>query len=361
MDDDIGTQILERATTGPYDRPIQRFLIIGDRLLLAGVLLAAAFGLFIALEVVGGFRSVDRAPLLYLFSALTGGNFTLITIIVSINQLVVSRQLSTPGELRTQIEETNEYRESVIDTLPDNDVAPVTPTEFLHLLLRATRESLARLEYESDTLEDGEVSTDGGNPETRNGDDLQGTQRQGTDATEASDLVADLVADLTDHIDYVDELLRRSDSGIFSALSATLTTNYSQHIYRARELQQEHADALTDTQDEALDQLVVLLQQIDVARQYLKTLYMQDELSQLSRRLLVVGIPAVFVSIVMLKLFAASQGMIFTEGTLTVLTDLAVTVALAPLAVVFSFVLRIAAVARRTVAITPFTTASQEL
>ncbi|MDS0282325.1 hypothetical protein [Haloarcula onubensis] len=351
MDEEIGTEILDGATTGPYERPIQRLLVLSDRLVLAGVLLAAAFVFFIALEVVGGFRSVDRAPLLYLFSALTGGNFTLITIIVSINQLVVSRQLSTPGELRTQIAETNEYRESVIETLPANDVAPVTPTEFLHLLLRATRESLARLEHESDVLEDGEVSTDGGDTEM----DVD------ADAVDASELVAGLVDDLTDHIDYVDELLRQSDSGIFSALSATLTTNYSQHIFRARELQNQHADELTGTQDEALDQLVVLLQQIDVARQYLKTLYMQDELSQLSQRLLIVGIPAVFVSIVMLKLFAASQGMLFSTGTLTVLTDLAVTVALAPLAVVFSFVLRIAAVARRTVAITPFTTASQEL
>lgn len=105
----------------------------------------------------------------------------------------------------------------------------------------------------------------------------------------------------------------------------------------------------------------MLLQQIDVARQYLKTLYMQDELSRLSTRLLLVGVPTVFVSIVMLKLFAASSGILFSTGTFTVLTDIAVTIALAPLAVVFSFVLRIAAVARRTVAITPFTTASQEL
>jgi len=333
MDEDIGTKILEGAMTGPYDRPVQRFLVLGNRLVLAGLLLVLALGFFTALEVVGGFRSVDRSPLLYLFSALTGGNFTLITIIVSINQLVVSRQLSTPGELRAQIAETNEYRESVIETLPEDDVAPVTPTEFLHLLLRATGESLGRLEHESEAIDD----------------------------EDASELVAGLVEDLTGHIDYVDELLQESNSGIFSALSATLTTNYSQHIYRARELQHEHADELTEAQDDALDQLVVLLQQIDVARQYLKTLYMQDELSQLSRRLLFVGVPAVFVSIVMLKLFAASSGMIFSTGTLTVVTDLSVTVALAPLAVVFSFVLRIAAVARRTVAVTPFTTASQEL
>jgi rubrerythrin len=326
------TQLLEESISGPYDRPIARFLVLSNRLVLAGVLLLVALTVLLALDWISGFASTDRAPLFYLFSALTGGNFTLITIIVSINQLVVSRQLSTPGELREQISETNEYRESVLDTLPANEVAPVTPTEFLHLLLRATKESLARLEHGAEDIED--------------------------DDTRA--LIDDLVEDLTAHTNHVDDLLQQSKSGIFSALSATLTTNYSQHIYQARQLQHEYADALSDEEDDSLDELVLLLQQIDVARQYLKTLYMQDELSSLSRWLLAVGLPAVLVCIAMLQLFVASSSAELSPVVLAVLTTASITVALAPLAVVFSFVLRISAVARRTVAITPFTTASQE-
>jgi hypothetical protein len=315
------------------DSPVQWFILYGNRVVITAIVLTGALGVFLALESVGGFPEATNQAYLYLFSTLTGGNFTLITIVVSINQLVVSRQLSSPGELRDQINETTEYRESVVEKLPDDHVAPVTPTEFLHLLLCATRESIGRLDDELETVSD----------------------------EEAERLLKELITDLLEHIDRVDETLQKSGSGIFGALSSTLTTNYSRHIHRARELQREHADALGDTENEALDELVVLLQQIDVARQYLKTLYMQDELSQLSRRLLYVGVPAVFVSVTTLLLFAAWTNTLLTRAVVSVLTPVALTAAMAPLTMLFAFVLRISSVSRRTVAITPFTTESQEL
>jgi hypothetical protein len=332
MDDSTFERVVDRSPAGPVDRPLERFFLFTDRSVMTAVLLVAALTFFLGVEALGGFPTSARQPLFYLFSALTGGNFTLITIIVSINQLVVSRQLGTPGELREQIEETNEYRKSVLQTIPEDHVAPVTPTQFLHLLLSATRRSIGRLDRE-----------------------VEG------DAGEASELLDELITDLAEHINHVDELLQESDTGVFNALSATLTTNYSQHIYRARELQSDYEDVLSEAEHDALDDLVLLLQQIDVARQYLKTLYMQDELSRLSRRLLIVGMPAVFVCIAMLQLFSASADAIVSPATVSTLAPVAVTVALAPLAVVFSYVLRISAVAQRTVAITPFTTASQEL
>ncbi|WP_435358817.1 hypothetical protein [Haloarchaeobius sp. DFWS5] len=328
------TSASETATSGRLiDHPVERFFLLGNRLVVASLILVLALSIFFGLAALGDFTSTARQPLMYLFSALTGGNFTLITIIVSINQLVVSRQLGTPGELRQQIEETNEYRRSVIETLPEEHVAPVTPTEFLHLLLRATRKAINRLDDAFETVDD----------------------------QSAQELLDGLVDDLLEHIDQVDSLLQQSDTGIFHALSATLTTNYSKHIYRARELQSDYADVLDEEGNDALDELVVLLQQIDVARQYLKSLYMQDELSRLSRQLLYVGVPGVFVSMGMLLLFAVSSEPVLSSQTLSLLAPVAATASVAPLAVVFSFVLRISSVSRRTVAITPFTTATQEL
>ncbi|MFC7202541.1 hypothetical protein ACFQJC_03380 [Haloferax namakaokahaiae] len=324
--------LIEESVTGLHEKPLARFFIFANRLVLAGVLLLVVLVVLTGLDWLSGLASTNRDPLFYLFSALTGGNFTLVTIIVSINQLVVSRQLSTPGELRQQIEETNEYRESVIKTLPDDDVAPVTPTEFLHLLLRAITESLARLEHGSEDIDD----------------------------DDAVELVTKLVDDLTTHITHVDSLLQNTEDNIFSALSATLTTNYSQHIYRARRLQHDYEGILSESGDDTLDELVLLLQQVDVARQYLKTLYMQEELSSLSRWLLAVGFVAVLVCIAMLQLFVAASSTELSPVVLSGLTTLSVTVALAPLAVVLSYVLRISAVAQRTVAITPFTTTRQE-
>ena len=48
------------------------------------------------------------------------------TIVISISQLVISRQLGSPGERRDRIEATNDYREKIEGSV-EEEVAPVTP------------------------------------------------------------------------------------------------------------------------------------------------------------------------------------------------------------------------------------------
>ena len=148
----------------------------------------------------------------------------------------------------------------------------------------------------------------------------------------------------------------RLDVSIVSALAVTLDTNYSRDIYELRSVRAEHGEDYPDEVLEWIDHLVVRLQQIDVGRQYLKTLYMQDELSKLSRSLLYVGVPALLTAVVMLRAFAAGFQS-FTALQLLAVVPLAVTVGMAPLLVLFAYVLRLTTVARRTLAITPFTMA----
>ncbi|WP_135824080.1 hypothetical protein [Halorussus ruber] len=102
------------------------------------------------------------------------------------------------------------------------------------------------------------------------------------------------------------------------------------------------------------------LRQIDVARQYFKTLFMQSELASLSRILLSVGVPAEIVSTMMLVAAAGPSAQTFYGGVPPLLLAATVAVGFAPLAVLFAFVLRIATVAQRTAAITPFTTHEQQ-
>ena len=52
----------------------------------------------------------DVQSLFYAYSALVGGNITLITVVVSLNQLLLSRELQTPGEVRSQIDNAIDYR-----------------------------------------------------------------------------------------------------------------------------------------------------------------------------------------------------------------------------------------------------------
>lgn len=312
-------------------RPREWFFLLENRLIVAGGLLLGFFAVIVTIDLLLDVGVGDLQPLFYVFSGLIGGNLTLITIVISINQLVVSRHMNTPGGLREEIQGVNEYREAVEESLP-RDVAPVTPSDFLQMLLESTRRGIERSEEAIDDIDDGEVREE----------------------------IADLLDDLGTNVRHTDHVLRQSDVGIFEALSVTLKTNYAEDIYEIRDLQATHGDELPADLDDAFDDLVIRIQQIDVARQYFKALYLQDELSYLSRILLYAGVPAELVSIGMLLLFAGGVQFPLPGVALSVLIPVAIAVGTAPLAILFSFILRVSVVAQRTAAITPFTTAQQE-
>lgn len=252
----------------------------------------------------------------------------MITTVIPISQLVISRQLSSPGELREEIQATYAYREAVEESI-DVEVTPVTPAEFLHLLLRSTGQSLRSIRRDTESVADGEARRD----------------------------LQDAIENILTHVEEIDELLERSDIGLFPALAAALNTNYSKEIILPRKLRIEHGNAYPESIVECLDDLVERLQQIDVSRQYLKALYIQDEPAKLSRHLLYVGVPALLVSALYLRMFAAQT---FPSARRLALLPLGVAASIAPLAVLFAYVLRLSVVAQRTLAITPFTTASHE-
>lgn len=139
----------------------------------------------------------DLQALFYVHSGLIAGNLTLITVVVSIDQLLLSRELQTPGELQDQIESVIEFHEDVEDAT--GEIAPVEPLGFLRLLVEGTREESQRL---------GGLSRDG---VVGDGDEE----------------IRDLVSEITRQMDEVDALLTQSDTGTFGVLSVLLETNYA--------------------------------------------------------------------------------------------------------------------------------------
>ena len=216
----------------------------------------------------------DVQAIFYVYSGLIAGNITLVTVVVSINQLMLSRELQTPGEVRSQISIVIDYRSAVEGAT--GEIAPVEPMGFLHLFVEAAREEAQRL--------------------------------GGLDCDDAGRVVG-------------------------------------------REIDEATASAI--------DELIDRLQEIDVARQYFKTIYLQQELSLLSRQLVYVGIPAVALAMVSLLLMTvppdrpwlipnvAFVPVTFAAGTL-------------PLLLLGSYTLRMATVTNLTAATLPFTTAEQE-
>lgn len=91
----------------------QWLLLDGNRFVIA-IGLTVAFWLTHLLLSVGGIAPLaDTQSLFYVFSGLISGNFTLITVVVSITQLVLSQELQSPGELESEITATADYREEI--------------------------------------------------------------------------------------------------------------------------------------------------------------------------------------------------------------------------------------------------------
>lgn len=321
----------DEGVRGGIDAYREWFLLDGDRRRVAATVLAGILAILVGVELAGWVPMNEIQPLYYLFSALIGGNITLITVVVSINQLLLSRELKSPGELESQIENVIDYRREVEESA--GEVAPVKPMGFLRLLTENTRQEAQKL---------GGLAVN-----TTHGD--------------AQERIGDLVSALTDQMDRVDELLAgESEAGTFEVLSVTLSTNYAEQINEARRLRAEYGDELSEDVREGLDGLIEALQNVDVARQYFKGIYLQDELSSLSRALMYAGIPAEAFSAAALLAFTAGGAGTLPMDNASLWIPVVATVGFVPLALLVAFILRTATVAQRTATTLPFTTPEQE-
>lgn len=162
-------------------------------------------------------------------------------------------------------------------------------------------------------------------------------------------------------MDRIDELLIESETGTFSVLSLMLETNYAEQINDLRTIREEHKSDFSDEVHESIDELVDRLQEIDIARQYFKSIYMQQELSALSRVLLYAGLPAVGIAIgTLLSLTVPASEPAAVPTNLRTLVPVTLVIGLLPLSILCSFFLRTATMTKLTAATLPFTTPEQE-
>lgn len=305
-------------------------LLDGPRTLVAGITALVLFA-FIVLISSSGFAPLrDVQPFFYIFVGLITGNLTIITVAVSISQLLLSKELKTPNELRSQMEGVIDYRKEVEDAA--GRVPPVEPLEFLRFLFESTRQEAQQL---------------GGLTISELDEGLY-------------EEIDQVVSEVTNRADRMDALLQEVNGSTFTVLSVTLTTNYAREIHRLRQLKSQHGDRLSPQTEELITDLVHRLQDIDIARQYFKVIYLREELAVLSRHLFYIGLASVATVIGGLFVFTAVEGVSVSSSSLTVIMPLIITIGLLPISLLFAFILRIATVSQRTAATLPFTTPRQE-
>jgi hypothetical protein len=306
--------------------PAEWVVMTGNRLLVA----ALGFGLLVALlagVVASGLAPLEReTPVLFVLFALVAANFTLIAIVTSLSTFVLGRRLETPGDVRRKMADTIDYREEVGSNIGER-VMPVQPDAFFLALYRQVR-------VELDVLD--ELGLEGRTYESR-------------------DLLSDLVTDLGDHADYVVDVLRRPSSGLKHALFVSLSADYEDAVGRAWHLQWERADEFTDEAAEPLARLADVLQHLEVASRVFKTVFIESEVSELSRYLLYVGFPAQLAAVTLMLAYTdPGMGPPFSLSVLRVLGPFVVAAGFAPFLLLGSYVVRLTVVAHRTADTFPF-------
>lgn len=323
MDSGIQTESSIADRESLRNRIVDWLLLDGDRRVAAGALVVVIVGIFAVLVwadvvAVGVGSSVARV----FGSGLTAGVVTLVTIALSINQLILSRVFGSPGQLGDRLTGSRELRGRV-EELAGQPSSPNDPAAFLSLLVQTLddRATAARSAVEADDL------------------DAAG------ELTDALRDIAQYGRSIDEHVD--------AETPIADVLSVIVGPEYATNMTAVRHIHNTYGESLSAEAKKELHALDDLLESLAIVRQFFKTLALQQDFAVLSRLLVYSGILALLVSL-SLTLVYSTDSVAVSPSILPLLVPLAVGVAVAPLAVFSTYVLRAATVAYRTVSVGPF-------
>lgn len=331
---------VDDATYGtPPRHPVRRqlfrlkrwVLLDANRNTVAGAMLATTFAVIV---LVGSYGPVPVRS--FLVEGVSPGTIlvellkaivSVVVIVLSINQLVLSPGLGPVGEQRERYEQSIDLRQEVEDHTGTR-VSPESPALFLAVILDAIAEQATRIE---------ETASDVGDPTFR---------------ARTNEFTTDVVGEAGE----VSPLVASGRFGEFEVISAVLRFAISEKVRSLRDLRRVHEGALPDPVAEACDEMNDLLELFTIAREYLKTVYIREEYISLSEGLLYTGLPSILLTYLAAQLYMPT---VFPGHVLGIEKQLlfvggAVTIALTPFVLLVSYVFRLAAMSRSTLFVGPF-------
>lgn len=296
-------------------------LIDGNRWLLAALLAGFVFSFVLAVGVLdGGIRAAMQSgdPVETVFSGLATGIITGVTLVVTIDQLVLSRQLGPLAEQREQLDESLQFHREV-EQLVDG-TSPAEPGRFIAAVVGTIDDRAVAL-TEAVANADGELTA----------------------------AVEQFVAD-HEHDSKLVSQRREARYLRFNALRAALEYDYSHRVHEARRIRREYDDVLTDEQRDVLSELIDALRFLGPAREHIRGLYFQAELVKLSRVILTAAVPALAISLSAMFFLDAGDlsGTTLGVDNLLLTVTAAVTVSVTPFLILVSYVLRIVTITEQT-------------
>ena len=317
-----------RERTGAIERVVEWIKVDGDRLYLTLGISVGVFVSVLALNAIDVIAFENPDSVTRMASGMIAGTFSLVTLVVSINQLILSQEFSPAGSYRDRLSGVMEFRRD-IEERTGVSAAPVNPTQTLSVLAASVG---------------------------RRADELTEAVAEHPDE-EYRRHVERYVARLKDDTERIDGRLRRSGNEPFDALSVSVDYDDAWHLSGARALRNDAPES-TDDLSAAFENLIETLRLFGVAQEHFKTVYLQRELTRFSQLTIYCGIPSVLSAVAIALLYGDVGGATINVTNLPSVTAVLVTVVLLPLALLAVYILRTATLTRRTAATGPMFSSS---
>lgn len=307
------------------DRLMRWLLLSANRFAVAAVLTVGIFGIVLVFSFAGivAIHIPDRV--MWFLNGVINGLLTLIPVAVGINQIVLSQELGSLNDLYNRTEGTIDFRQRVANTV---GIAVSSPqaSEFFYHLFAALNDRAAALQETCDGSADEQLKDD----------------------------VDDYTQTLTEQTDEISSALNETGFDLFDTLLILLDYHNSWQFYTTRRLQITYDDALSETMKSNLDELEELFLELDAARDYLKTLWVQRELAELSRMMLYTGLPAVLFAALVIFSYRNLPNLDLPRPFIVIFVSATIAVTLLPLSLLVAYMGRVALVVQRTAAFGPF-------
>lgn len=312
-------------------RLVQWVLLEGNRHAVTGALLTMTFVAILTVGTIWPFEMrqllTETAAVQTLLNTFLGGIILLVSIVVSINSIVLSYDIISIGAQEDRLQGTLEFRRE-IGHLTDTEHSTMNPTSFLSMMIGVINERANELATVSEELDE-------------------------SDAEEVKEHIEDILQTIA----YVEKSVDQTGGGEFSTLWLGLGLNIGPLMDRSRVLRLAYADELSDSGKDKFENLIRAFELITTGRHFFKTLYYRREFSMLSRTLLIISLPAILVTAVTILAINANilpQIWIFGLSPLLIFVAAAFTVALAPFIILTAYMLRVATVTLRATDTEPF-------
>lgn len=298
-------------------------LVDGDRLVLTFCGAVIVYALLLALYAVDVIAFTNANSITRMASGMIAGTFSLVTLVVSVNQLILSQEFSPAGEFRDRLGGVETFRRDVADATGVS-ATPAEPTRMFGLLVAAIRD---RADDLADAVADHEDE-------------------------EYRGLVARYADSVTDDADQVDARLDAADVAAYDALSAAVEYEVGLQLYAARYLRNDAAE-LSEQESAAFEELIEALRLFGTAQAHFKTIYLQRELTRFSQLTIYFGVPAILAASLIALLYGDLGGLTIDVAYLPYATSLLATIVFVPLMLLAAYILRTATLTRRTAEIGP--------